>query len=441
MTKKIVSIVGRPNVGKSTLFNAIVGKRVSIVEDTRGVTRDRIYQDANWLDKNFLLVDTGGIENNTNDEMYNKIKEQTNIAIETSNVIIFLVDAKDGLMEEDKNIALMLRKSKKNVILCINKVDNYKKEKDNLYEFYELGFDEIFYVSSINKQGFGDLLDKVISFFEEEIDENENENITKICIIGKPNSGKSSLINKLLDENRSIVSNISGTTRDSIDSYIKKNDKEYLIIDTAGIRRKSIIRDNIEKYSLLRTEMSVQKSDICILMIDATEGITEMDAHIAGISHENSKGIIICINKWDLIEKDNYTIYEYEKKIKKIFSFMPYAEYLFISCKTGQRVNKLFELIDIVRENQLLRISTGTLNEIILQATAMNTLPQDKGKQLKIFYGTQIGVSPPTIVLFVNYKKLMHFSYIRYLENKFRDAFLFKGTPIKIICRERREES
>lgn len=439
MDKKIVSIVGRPNVGKSTLFNAIVGSRISIVSDERGVTRDRIYQDASWLSHNFLLVDTGGLEPKSSDIIFNAMREQTEIAIETSDVIIFLVDGKDGLMEEDKEVALLLKKSKKNVILCINKVDDFKKMEHELYDFYSLGFDEYITVSSINKQGLGDLLDKVVSFIPKEENNEEYDDLTKVCIIGKPNAGKSSLINKILNENRSIVSNIAGTTRDSIDSRITKDGKDYLFIDTAGIRRKSIIRDNIEKYSYLRTENSVLRSDICIIMIDALEGITEMDAHIAGIAHDNGKGVILCVNKWDAVEKNDYTIYDFEAKIKEKFAFMPYAQIIFISAKTGQRVEKLFNLIDIIRDNQLLRISTGVLNEIITKATAQNPLPQDKGKQLKIYYATQVSVAPPTFILFVNDNSIMHFSYERYLENKLRDAFGFNGTPIKIITRNKNE--
>ena len=442
MSQNIVAIVGRPNVGKSTLFNYIANSKISIVSDEPGVTRDRIYADCNWLNFNFKLIDTGGIELNSTDSMLNHIKTQVDIAIEMANVIIFVVSVKDGLVDLDREIANFLRKTNKPIILCINKVDNFKKQENEIYEFYELGFENIFAVSASNKSGLGDMLDKMSTYFYTDFDEKiEESDLTKIAVIGKPNSGKSSLINKLLGEERVIVSNIAGTTRDAIDTEIIKDNKKYIFIDTAGLRRKSAIKDKIELYSYFRSEIAIDRCDIAIVMIDAIEGISKIDTTIAGIAHEKGKGIIIAINKWDLVEKDDKTIYKFKNEIKEAFSYMSYAEIAFISAKTGKRVNELYDKIDLIRNNQLMRIKTGTLNEILLNAISLNDTPQDKGKRLKIFYITEISVEPPTFVLFVNDKELMHFSYLRYLENKIREAFSFSGTSIKFILQEKKDEN
>lgn len=441
MSKPYVCIVGRPNVGKSTLFNQITGQRISIVEDTPGVTRDRIFAPANWQSHNFILIDTGGIDSKDNeDEIAKQMRLQAQIAIEMADVVIFMVDIKSGLLDLDKEIAQMLRKSKKNVIVCVNKVDNYLKHQNETYEFYELGFDKVFSVSSINKQGIGDLLDEVCSYFSE-IDDNDDEDEVKIAIIGKPNAGKSSLVNRILGENRVIVSDVSGTTRDSIDTHLNINGKKYNFIDTAGIRRPSKIEPGIEKYSYLRTVSSIERADICIIMIDATCDITEGDAKIAGLAHEAKKGVILAVNKWDAVEKDDKTIYRFRDKIKEKFAYMDYANIVFISALTGQRVDGIFDLIDQTYENMNLRISTGTLNEIILKATAMQQPPQDKGKRLKIFYANQVSVKPPTFVFFVNDETLFHFSYRRYLENQLRENFNFSGTPINLIARNKKEDA
>lgn len=441
MNENLVAIVGRPNVGKSTLFNYIANSKISIVSDKPGVTRDRIYAKANWLNHNFKLVDTGGIEINSNDTMFNLMREQVNTAIDLADVIIFVVNCKDGLTDLDKEIANILRKSKKNIILCINKVDDYNKQINDTYEFYELGFSDVFPVSAANKSGVGDMLDKVVSYFNINSNEIDDSDITKIAIIGKPNAGKSSLVNKLLGEERVIVSNIAGTTRDAIDTKLIKNGNKYLIIDTAGLRKKSIIKDEVEIFSYFRSEIAIDRCDIAIIVIDGHDGISKADAAIAGMAHEKGKGIILAINKWDIVDKDDKTIYEFTKKIKEEFSYMDYAETVFISAKTGKRVEEIFEKIDIIRQNQTLRIQTGVLNEVLLNAISINDTPQDKGKRLKIFYVTQAEVCPPTFILFVNDKELMHFSYLRYLENKFREAFNFTGTPIKFIVRERKEDN
>ena len=439
MSKPYVCIVGRPNVGKSTLFNQITGQRISIVEDTPGVTRDRIFAPANWQNHNFILIDTGGIDSKDNeDEIAKQMRLQAQIAIDMADVVIFMVDIKSGLLDLDKEIAQMLRKSKKNVIVCVNKVDNYLKHQNETYEFYELGFDKVFSVSSINKQGIGDLLDEVCSHFSD-IEDDEDEEEIKIAIIGKPNAGKSSLVNRILGENRVIVSNVSGTTRDSIDTHLTINGKKYNFIDTAGIRRPSRIEPGIEKYSYLRTVSSIERADICIIMIDATCDITEGDAKIAGLAHEAKKGVILAVNKWDAVEKDDKTIYKFRDKIKEKFAYMDYANIVFISALTGQRVDNIFELINQTFENMNLRISTGTLNEIILKATAMQQPPQDKGKRLKIFYANQVSVKPPTFVFFVNDETLFHFSYRRYLENQLRENFDFSGTPISLIARNKKD--
>lgn len=439
MSKPYVCIVGRPNVGKSTLFNQITGQRISIVEDTPGVTRDRIFAPANWQSHNFILIDTGGIDSKDNeDEIAKQMRLQAQIAIEMADVVIFMVDIKSGLLDLDKEIAQMLRKSKKNVIVCVNKVDNYLKHQNETYEFYELGFDKVFSVSSINKQGIGDLLDEVCSYFLE-IDDTDDEEEIKIAIIGKPNAGKSSLVNRILGENRVIVSDVSGTTRDSIDTHLNINGQKYNFIDTAGIRRPSRIEPGIEKYSYLRTVSSIERADICIIMIDATCDITEGDAKIAGLAHDAKKGVILAVNKWDAVEKDDKTIYKFRDKIKEKFAYMDYANIVFISALTGQRVDSIFDLIDKTYENMNLRISTGILNEIILKATAMQQPPQDKGKRLKIFYANQVSVKPPTFVFFVNDETLFHFSYRRYLENQLRENFDFSGTPISLIARNKKD--
>lgn len=441
MSKPIVAIVGRPNVGKSTLFNVLAGEQISIVKDTPGVTRDRIYADCTWLDKHFTLIDTGGIEPDTSDEMLSHMREQAEIAIDTADVIVFITDVRQGLTDADFRVCDMLRKSHKPVVLCVNKVDSQAKFGNDIFEFYNLGIGDPIGVSAASRLGLGDLLDEIIKYFKPGQGEDSGEDERpKIALIGKPNTGKSSIVNKLLGENRVIVSNIAGTTRDAIDTVVKRNGEEYIFIDTAGLRRKNKIKEELERYSIIRTVSAVERADICVLVIDAEEGVTEQDAKIAGIAHERGKGIIVAVNKWDLIEKNDKTIYEFTNKVKTTLSFMPYAEYIFISALTGQRLDKLFSLIDIVHQSQTLRIQTGVLNEIISEATIMQQPPSDKGRRLKIFYATQIGVEPPTFVIFVNNKELMHFSYQRYLENKIREAFGFKGTPLKFFIRERGED-
>ncbi|MCI9051483.1 MAG: ribosome biogenesis GTPase Der [Lachnospiraceae bacterium] len=439
MSKPIVAIVGRPNVGKSTLFNALAGEMISIVKDTPGVTRDRIYADVTWLNYSFTMIDTGGIEPDTKDIILAQMREQAEIAIATADVIIFLVDVKQGLIDADAKVADMLRRSKKPIILAVNKVDSFKKYEADVYEFYNLGIGEPFPISSAGKLGFGELLDEVVSHFSEEEEEEEKEEKPKVAIIGKPNVGKSSIINKILGENRVIVSDVAGTTRDAIDTPVIKDGKEYIFIDTAGLRRKSKIKEELERYSVIRAVSAVERADIVVLVIDATEGVTEQDAKIAGIAHERGKGVIVAVNKWDAIEKDDKTIYEHTKKLKETLSYMQYAEYLFISAQTGQRISKLFDLIDAVVQNHSMRIATGVLNEILMEAVALQQPPSDKGKRLKIYYMTQVSVKPPTFVVFVNNKELMHFSYTRYLENKIREAFGFRGTPLRFIIRERKE--
>lgn len=440
MSKPIVAVVGRPNVGKSTLFNDLAGQQISIVKDTPGVTRDRIYADVTWLDKSFTLIDTGGIEPDTSDIILAQMREQAEIAIETADVIIFLTDVKQGLVDSDAKVADMLRRSRKPVILAVNKVDNFDKLMPDVYEFYNLGIGDPHPISAASKLGLGDMLDAVISHFPEDSAEEEEDERPKVAIIGKPNVGKSSIINKLMGKNRVIVSDIAGTTRDAIDTTITYNKKEYVFIDTAGLRRKSKIKEDLERYSIIRTVAAVERCDIAILVIDATEGVTEQDAKIAGIAHENGKGIIIAVNKWDAIEKNDKTVYEYTNKVRDILSFMPYAEIMFISAKTGQRLPKLFDMIDFVIANHAMRIETGVVNEIMAEAVALQQPPSDKGKRLKLYYITQVSVKPPTFVIFVNDKQLMHFSYTRYIENKIREAFGFKGTPLRFIIRERKED-
>lgn len=437
MSKPIVAIVGRPNVGKSTLFNTLAGEKISIVEDTPGVTRDRIYADVTWLNHVFTLIDTGGIEPDSQDVILTHMRQQAEIAINTADVILFIVDVKQGLVDNDFRVAEILRKSQKSVILIVNKVDNFEKHSLDVYEFYNLGLGEPYPISASSKLGLGEMLDEVIKNFKEPV-EKEEDDIPKIAIIGKPNVGKSSLINKLIGEDRVIVSDIAGTTRDAIDTVVKYHGKEYLFIDTAGLRRKSKIKESIEKYSIIRTVAAIERCDIAILMIDASEGITEQDAKIAGIAHERGKGAIVAVNKWDIIEKDDKTMNKFLNTIDTKLSYMTYSQKLFISALTGQRINRLYELIEIVRQNHALRVNTGVLNEILYQAMAMNQPPSDKGKRLKIYYMTQVSIKPPTFILFVNSKQLMHFSYKRYIENQLRESFGFKGTPIHFIIRERK---
>ena len=439
-TKPIVAVVGRPNVGKSTLFNALAGENISIVKDTPGITRDRIYTDVNWLDKTFTLIDTGGIEPDSNDIILSQMRAQAEIAIETADVIIFLVDVKQGLVDSDAKVADMLRRSQKPVVLVVNKVDNFDKYMADVYEFYNLGIGDPHPISAINRLGLGDMLEEVSSYFPENDENEEEDERPKVAIVGKPNVGKSSLINKLLGENRLIVSNIAGTTRDAVDTEIKYNGKEYVFIDTAGLRRKNKIKEDLERYMIVRTVSAVEKADIVVLVIDAVEGVTEQDAKIAGIAHERGKAVIIAVNKWDAVEKDDKTIYRVTEKVRNTLSYMPYAEILFVSAMTGQRLNKLFETIDMVSENHAMRVGTGVLNEIMAEAVAMQQPPSDKGKRLRLYYITQVSVKPPTFVIFVNDKELMHFSYTRYIENQIRETFGFKGTPLRFIIRERNEK-
>ena len=440
MSKPVVAVVGRPNVGKSTLFNALAGERISIVKDTPGVTRDRIYADVNWLDYHFTMIDTGGIEPDSRDVILSQMREQAEIAIATADVIIFLTDVRQGLQDSDSKVADMLRRSGKPVVLVVNTVDSFEKFMPDVYEFYNLGIGDPFPISAASMLGLGDMLDEVVKHFPDYAKDEEEDERPKVAIIGKPNVGKSSLINKLAQEDRVIVSDIAGTTRDAIDTDITYDGKEYVFIDTAGLRRKNKIKEEIERYSIIRAVTAVERADVCIIVIDATEGVTEQDAKIAGIAHERGKGIIIAVNKWDAIEKDDKTIYRHTEKIRQILSFMPYAEIIFISAKSGQRLNKIFELIDVVIANNSMRVATGVLNEIVTEAVAMQQPPSDKGKRLRIYYTTQVAVKPPTFVIFVNDKELMHFSYTRYLENRIRETFGFRGTALKFIIRERKEE-
>lgn len=439
MSKPVVAVVGRPNVGKSTLFNLLAGERISIVEDTPGVTRDRIYAEVSWLDKNFTLIDTGGIEPDTKDIILSQMRQQAQIAIDTADVIIFLVDVRQGLVDADAKVADMLRRSGKPVVLVVNKVDSFEKFMPDVYEFYNLGIGDPLPISAASKLGIGDMLDEVIKLFPQGKSTDEEDERPRIAVVGKPNVGKSSLINRLLGENRVIVSDIAGTTRDAIDTAVKYDGREYVFIDTAGLRRKNKIKEELERYSIIRAVTAVERADVVLVVIDATEGVTEQDAKIAGIAHERGKGIVIVVNKWDAVEKDDKTIYRHTEKIRQILSFMPYAEIMFISAKTGQRTGKIFEMIDMVIENNSMRIATGVLNEIVSEAVAMQQPPSDKGKRLKIYYVTQVAVKPPTFVIFVNDKQLLHFSYARYLENRIRDAFGFQGTSLKFIARERKE--
>lgn len=440
MSKPIVAIVGRPNVGKSTLFNVIAGDSIAIVKDTPGVTRDRIYADCSWLNYNFTLIDTGGIEPDSSDVILSQMRDQAQIAIDTADVIIFLVDVRQGLTDADGKVADMLRRSQKPVVLCVNKVDSFKKMEADVYEFYNLGIGDPIPVSASNHQGVGDLLEAVSDHFKKDGSESDDDDRPRIAIVGRPNVGRSSIVNRLVGEKRVIVSDIAGTTRDAIDTPLKRNGREYILIDTAGLRRKSKIHEDLERYSIIRTVTAVERADVVVMVIDAAEGVAEQDAKIAGIAHERGKGVIIAVNKWDAVEKDDKTIYKMTEKIKQTLAYMPYAEFVFISAKTGQRLDKLFELIDMIIENQSMRIATGVLNEILAEAVAMQQPPSDKGRRLKIFYMTQISVKPPTFVVFVNDKKLMHYSYTRYIENQIRNAFGFRGTPLRFIIRERKED-
>ena len=440
MSKPIVAIVGRPNVGKSTLFKALAGERISIVQDTPGITRDRIYTDVTWLDRTFTLIDTGGIEPDSKDIILSQMRAQAQIAIDTADVIIFLVDVKQGLVDADDKVADMLRRSHKPVVLVVNKVDSVNKYSADVFEFYNLGIGEPHPVSAVNKLGLGDMLEEVVAHFDTEGAGEEEDERTRVAIVGKPNVGKSSLINKLLGEERLIVSDIAGTTRDAVDTEIVHNGKEYVFIDTAGLRRKNKIKEELERYMIVRAVSAIERSDIVVLLIDAVEGVSEQDAKIAGIAHDRGKAVIIAVNKWDAVEKDDKTIYRVTEKVRNVLSYMPYAEIIFISALTGQRLHKLFDVIDMVSENHAMRVATGVLNEIMAEAVAMQQPPSDKGKRLKLYYITQVAVKPPTFVIFVNKKELMHFSYTRYIENQIRDTFGFRGTPLRFIIRERNEE-
>ncbi len=440
MPKPIVAIIGKPNVGKSTFFNYLAGSRISIVEDTPGVTRDRVYAETNWRGRNFTIIDTGGIEPESEDIILSQMREQANLAIEMADVIVFLTDIKQGVTAADKEIALMLKKSKKPIVLVCNKADNYEKDKQEIYEFYNLGIGEPYAISSTNAIGIGDVLDEIYKYFPEKDQDEENDDTIKVAIIGKPNVGKSSLINKIIGENRTIVSDIAGTTRDAIDTQFENEHGKYILIDTAGIRKKSKVNEKIEKYSVMRSLLAIERADVCLMMIDAKEGVTEQDTKIAGEAHEAGKGIIIVVNKWDEIEKETGTLEKYKKDVYNKLAYLSYAPIIFISAKTGQRVNKLFEMINEVAKQNSMRITTSTLNQVINEAIAIVQPPTDKGKRLKIFYGTQASTKPPTFVIFVNSIDLFHFSYERYLINQFRKEFGLQGTPVRIIAREKNEK-
>lgn len=439
MAKPIVAIIGRPNVGKSTLFNRLAGERISIVEDTPGVTRDRIYADAEWLNYNFTIIDTGGLEPESDDMILKSMYAQAEIAIGSADVIVFVTDVKTGVTDSDMQVANILRKAQKPVLVAVNKVDDLAKYSMDVYEFYQLGLGDPIGVSAGQMLGLGELLDAVVAHFPEEAKNQEEEDVIKVAVIGKPNVGKSSLINRILGEERVIVSDIAGTTRDAIDSDYVYEGQKYTFIDTAGMRRKSKIKENIEKFSIIRAVAAVERADVCILMINAEEGITDQDTKIAGIAHEAGKAVIIAVNKWDLVEKDNHTMNKFIKDIDTELKYMPYAPKIFISAMTGQRVSKLFNMIKAVNENNARRVATGVLNDVLIEAMAMNQPPADKGRPLRIYYMTQVSVRPPTFVLFVNDTELLHFSYKRYIENQLREAFGFEGTPIHFIARNRKE--
>ena len=440
MAKPIVAIVGKPNVGKSTFFNYIIGQRISIVEDTPGVTRDRVYGETTWRDREFTLVDTAGIEEESQDIIVNQMRKQAEIAINIADVILFLTDLKQGVTAADKDIALMLKKSKKKIILVCNKADNFGKESDDIYEFYNLGIGEPMPISAANAKGIGDVLDKVYEALPKQKEKDDDDEIIKVAVIGKPNVGKSSLINRILGEERLIVSNIAGTTRDAIDSYFENEFGKYKFIDTAGIRKKSKVKESIEKFSIMRTLLAIERSDVCLMMIDATEGVTDQDAKIAGEAHEAGKGIILVVNKWDEIDKDTNTIEKLKKDIYNKLAYLNYAPIIFISAKTGQRVSKLYELINNVASQNAIRVNTSMLNQVLNEAIAIVQPPTDKGKRLKIFYITQPSTKPPTFVVFVNDKELFHFSYQRYLINQLRKEFGLQGTPVRLIVREKLEK-
>ena len=437
MARPVVAIVGRPNVGKSTLFNKLIGERVSIVDDTPGVTRDRIYGDCEWLNRHFLLIDTGGIEPKSDDIILKQMRRQAQLAIDSAEVIIFVTDLRSGVVATDEDVAAMLLKSGKPIVLCVNKCDTVGETPLEFYEFYNLGLGDPIAVSSVHGHGTGDLLDAVMEYLPEDEEEEEESNLIKVAVIGKPNVGKSSLINAISGEERAIVSNIAGTTRDATDTYISNEFGDFMFIDTAGLRRKSKVEDQIEKYSVIRAKMAVEKSSVCVIMIDALEGFTEQDSKVAGIAHEMGKACIIAVNKWDALEKDGKTMDSYRKKLMIDFSFMSYAPIIFISAKTGQRLDRLFELIRFVDEQNSMRISTGKLNDVLASATARVQPPTDKGKRLKIYYMTQASTRPPTFVCFVNDKELFHYSYQRYIDNQIREIFGLEGTPTRFVIRER----
>ena len=437
MARPIVAIVGRPNVGKSTLFNKLIGQRLSIVDDTPGVTRDRIYGDCEWLNRHFLLIDTGGIEPKTDDIILQQMRRQAQLAIDSAEVIILVTDIRTGVVATDEDVAAMLLKSGKPIVLCVNKCDNIGDTPLEFYEFYNLGLGDPIAVSSVHGHGTGDLLDAVMQYLPEQEQQEEDNDLIKVAVIGKPNVGKSSLINAISGEVRAIVSNIAGTTRDATDTFINNSHGEFMFIDTAGLRRKSKVEDQIEKYSVIRAKMAVERASVCVIMIDALEGFTEQDSKVAGIAHDMGKACIIAVNKWDALEKDGKTMDSYRKKLMNDFSFMSYAPIIFISAKTGQRLDRLFELIKFVDEQNSMRISTGKLNDVLAAATARVQPPTDKGKRLKIYYMTQASTRPPTFVCFVNDKELFHYSYQRYLDNQIREVFGLEGTPTKFVIRER----